>query len=345
MSLNNPVADAVRPLDRRDFLCAAAAGGAMAALGLSTARVARAADGKETSSSADGKQAAGSSAADSASADSPTPATIDWREVDLKELVSDGAKISRATTYGTDDIHGEGMLYSVIRCTLYYDTEADKVVYIELDEPLLPVAEDGWADLDDATASKLGDAVLMTCDVTIAKSFSLGGLTWTGSLDEDAVTYTADIDGTQTDLIGYIKTPEGAAWYCDNYVDGADLLGADGTVATTLEIPTKGTGRHGVDFWLSPITFPGNIQLIKNYLYDHGTSYDYAPGDDIKQNDDGVWEVLDTVTGATLGSGENYFNLAKEAVDEIEADRGETVDEAAAADVDTSVDDTVTKGK
>ena len=71
----------------------------------------------------------------------------------------------------------------------------------------------------------------------------------------------------------------------------------------------------------------GNIELIKNYVYDHGVNYDYAPdGGDIAKNADGVWTVADAVTGATLAGTPNYFNLIKEAVDQIAAGNYTTVE-------------------
>lgn len=321
MSLNATV------LTRRMFVKASALAGAIAVT--AGARVSLAAG-------------AASSAADSAASATPTPETIDWRTTDVNALVAGGANIALAKTYSIYRMEGDS-IDSAIECDVYYDLDADKIVDIEFEEVLLPMAAggaEGWGVLDDETAAKLGDAVLDLDGVKAPKSFELGGITWTGEVADNTVTYTADINGATTAFNDYVDTPEGGAWYHECYTDGADLLDADGKVAAHVEIGTKASTNHGVDFWASPITFPGNIQLIKNYLYDHGTDFAYAPdGGDIKQDDAGVWEVLDTVTGATLAGTPNYLNLAKEAVEAIKAGDYETVEEGTAPKAASSAAD------
>ena len=158
-------------------------------------------------------------------------------------------------------------------------------------------------------------------------SFSLSGLTWTGAEADGSIRYTAQVNGQEQEFITYVATQEGGKWYHDNREQGAQLLNAAGESVATVEIGTKESIGHGVGFWPSPITFPGNIELIKNYVYDNGVNYDYAPdGGDIVKNEDGVWTVADTVTGATLAGTPNYFNMIKAACEQIAAGNYTTVE-------------------
>ena len=135
------------------------------------------------------------------------------------------------------------------------------------------------------------------------------------------------MNGQEQEFITYVATQEGGRWYHDNREQGAPLLDAAGASVATVEIGTKESIGHGVGFWPSPITFPGNIELIKNYVYDNGVNYDYAPdGGDIVKNEDGVWTVADTVTGATLAGTPNYFNMIKAACEQIAAGNYTTVE-------------------
>lgn len=318
-------------LDRRAFV---KAGALASVLAFAAGRVSLASEAADSSAAAD--------------ADVPTPETIDWRTTDVNALVAGGANIALAKTYAIYRMEGDS-IDSAIECSVYYDLDADKIVDIEYVEVLLPVAAggaEGWAVLDDEMAAKLGDAVIDMDGTKVPASFELGGIVWTGTLTDGTVDYTADIDGTETEFKAYVDTPEGGAWYHGCYTDGADLLGADGSVAAHVEIGTKESIRHGVDFWASPRTFPGNIQLIKNYLYDYGTDFAYAPdGSDIKQDEDGVWEVCDTVTGATLAGTPNYLNLAKEAVEAIADGNYELVEEGTAPTAGSSAADKATASK
>lgn len=320
---SNPSADTRRALDRRTFLASAGVFGGLAAVAGLTggARITLASEG--TSASEDASAEAASDAPD-----------IDWRETDVNALVEGGANIALATTYGIYSMEGDSV-DSAITCAVYYDLDSQQIADVEFDEVLLPFSvggADAWAVVDEDTAAKLGDATLALGDLTYAQSFEIGGITWTGTVVDDAIEYTADIDGAQTSFLDYVATQEGGAWYHEAYTDGATLLDASGAAAATVEIGTKESIGHGVDFWASPITFPGNIQLIKNYLYDYGTDYAYEPdGDDIAKNDDGVWVVCDTVTGATLNGAPNYFNLAKQAVEAIEGGEYELVQPEGAA--------------
>ncbi len=247
---------------------------------------------------------------------------IDYRDIDVEAMVAAGQTIVYADTYGVYSMEGDAV-DSSIKTTVYCDLDTGDVVYIEFEEALIPYSlggAAGWGILDEDVAALLGDDVLTADTGTYPLYFSLGGLTWTGALSDGDVIYTAEVNGEEEELIAYVSTPEGGAWYHDSRTEGADILTADGETVANIEIGTKASIGHGVSFWASAITFPGNLERIKNYVYDYGTDYDYAPdGDDMEKNEDGVWVVADVVTGATLAGTPNYLNLIKEACEAIEA--------------------------
>lgn len=260
----------------------------------------------------------------------PETVEVEYRDPDVKAMAEAGANIVYAENYGIYSLEGDAV-DSAIKAIVYYDLDADKVVRIDFDEALLPAAvggADGWAKLDEQTAALLGDDVLTLEDGAVYPvSFTLGGLTWTGTVEGSGPRYTATVDGQEVEFVEYVATQEGGKWYHDNREQGAQLLNAAGETVATVEIGTKASIGHGVGFWVSPITFPGNIELIKNYIYDNGVNYEYAPqGNDIVKNDDGIWVVADTVTGATLAGAPNYFNMVKAACEQIAAGDYSTVD-------------------
>ena len=226
-----------------------------------------------------------------------------------------------ADTYGIYSMEGDAV-DSAIRCHLVYDLDQEKIVSVDFDEALLPFSMGGaagWALLGEEEASALGEAALTVKSGSYAPAFQLGDLLWTGKLKDDTVVYETEMDGETTDFLTYVGTQEGGAWYYDTYEAGATLLDGEGNEVGQVEIGTKESIGHGVDFWMSPITFPGNIDLIEEFLVANGTDFDYAPNEAIAKNDEGVWTVADAVTGATLAGTPNYLNLAKLAVEEIQA--------------------------
>lgn len=216
----------------------------------------------------------------------------------------EAGNVAQATVYGVYTMEGDAV-DSAIRTVVTYDLDQDKVVNIDFDEALLPCAKggaEGWAVVD-------GKA---------AVAFIVGGVTWTGAEKDGSTVYTANIDGEEKEFISYVGTQAGGAWYYANKDQGAQLLNEAGEVVATVSIETKASIEHGVHFWVSPITFPGNIELIKEYIYENGVNYGYAPeSGDMVKNADGVWTVCDTVTGATLAGAPNYFNLVKQACEQI----------------------------
>ncbi|MBQ9263412.1 MAG: hypothetical protein IJ189_04280 [Clostridia bacterium] len=189
---------------------------------------------------------------------------------------------------------------SLIRATA--EVEDGKLTAIHFDEKLLPVSfggAEGWAELPkDATVS----GALTLNNKLFPSAFLLDGLKWT--IAED-MTVSNEEKG---EFIAYITTEEGGDWYFAQ--EKADLLDAEGHVALTVEIGTKASIEHGVHFWVSPITFPGNIAAIEEFLVNNGVDFTQ---DQISQNGDGFWGVADAVSGATLAGTPNYFLLAQEA--------------------------------
>ena len=234
---------------------------------------------------------------------------VDWDKdaPDTARLVNvpgfEAGSKARATVYGVYSMEGDAV-DSAIRAIVTYDLEQNKVVDIDFDEALLPCAQggaEGWAAVD-------GKA---------APAFIVGGVTWTGAEKDGTTVYTAAIDGEEREFISYVGTQAGGEWYYANKDQGAQLLDEAGKVVSTVSIETKASIEHGVHFWVSPITFPGNIERIKEFIYENGVNYDYAPNDSIAKNADGVWTVCDTVTGATLAGTPNYLNLVKLACEQI----------------------------
>ena len=75
---------------------------------------------------------------------------------------------------------------------------------------------------------------------------------------------------------------------------------------------------HGVDFWSSPITFPGNMQLLKEFAEQTNFSYDYYADGGLTQNADGYWQTADAVSGATIAEGCTYLDMLKTLYDRIQ---------------------------
>ena len=222
---------------------------------------------------------------------SAEPTVVDYRSIDVQQLAKEGMKLTSATVYGVYNQEGDSV-DSSIQTTVYVNDETKEVVFIDFVEALLPVSAggaDGWAILDDEKAEALGDEAVITAgEKRYPAAFELKGLTWTAAASADSVVYTTEIEGEDIEFMSYIATQE-----------------------------------HGVGFWPSPITFPGNIELIKNYVYDHGVNYGtYPETSDIAKNDAGEWAVADVTTSATLAGAPNYFNLIKQAYELIESGQG-----------------------
>mgnify|MGYP004466626571 FL=1 len=129
-----------------------------------------------------------------------------------------------------------------------------------------------------------------------------------GAAEESGLAYTGEVNGESVNLMDYICTDEGGAWYYES--NPATLLNAQGEAAAEVEIGTKASIEHGVAFWPSDIKFPGNIERIENYLTENGVNY---TEDQIAKGEDGVWAVADVTTAATLAGTKNYLLIAQRA--------------------------------
>lgn len=232
----------------------------------------------------------------------------------LAVSVSGAALAEQGVAYGVYHQAGEHP-DSLIRVTM--DCDGELVTGVQIDEKLIPYSvggAEGWAELDDETAAKLGDAVIETEGKKYPASFELGGVVFTGTAEESGIVYIGDVDGKKVELMDYICTDEGGAWYYDSAI--AKLLDAQKNEAAQVEIGTKASIQHGVAFWPSEITFPGNIERLENYLTENGVNY---TEDQIVKGEDGIWEVADVTTGATLAGTKNYLLIAQEAYQKAQA--------------------------
>lgn len=246
---------------------------------------------------------------------------VEYRQIDLQKLIDDGAVLTQATVYGIYEQVGDS-IDSCISTTVYTD-ENQNIVLIQIDEALIPYSTsgaEGWALLNEEELEDFSEAVVATDKGNYAKYFTLNDVNWSGEEVDGQIIYTND-EGVN--FMDYIATQEGGEWYFNSIQNPAQLLDYDGNVIKEVTINTKASIEHGVSFWPSSITFPGNIELIKNYVYDHGVDYGYYPeSSDIQKNEQGSWVVLDTTTNATLAGAPNYFNLIKKAFEKIEAGEG-----------------------
>ena len=146
----------------------------------------------------------------------------------------------------------------------------ERVTDVQIDEKLIPYSAggaEGWAELDEETAAKLGDAVLTVGEKKYPASFELG-VAFVGTAGENGVVYTGEVNGENVELMAYVCTDEGGAWYYES--NPATLLNAQGEAVAEIEIGTKASIEHGVAFWPSEIKFPGNIERIEAYLSENG---------------------------------------------------------------------------
>ncbi len=223
------------------------------------------------------------------------------------------AMAEQGVAYGVYNQGGE-QPDSLIRVTL--DCDGAQVTGAQIDEKLIPYSAggaEGWAELDDETAAKLGGAVLTVGEKKYPQSFELGGVTFVGAAEESGLAYTGEVNGETVNLMDYICTDEGGAWYYAS--NPATLLNAQGEAAAEIEIGTKASIEHGVAFWPSDIKFPGNIERIENYLTENGVNY---TEEQIAKGEDGVWAVADVTTGATLAGTKNYLLIAQRAYENVQ---------------------------
>ena len=257
-------------------------------------------------------------------------------------------RIVSATTYGIYTKDVTSAQDCVIKATLYWDMDNNQAYAVQFYEPMLPWddngAAGGWGNMTDtAVISALGEDGLITftageTECNFARYIQIGDVVWTGELGSDpacevAVVYSADIDGQTVKMNDYVATEEGGKWYVDASAEPAYILksaqsvtgAADENVVMTDQITAKETNGHGTDFWPSPITFPGNMQAIKDFVLENGFDYDYYADGGMSQNDEGYWQTPDAVSGATLAETPTYLDMLKTLYERIQS--GDYVEE------------------
>ena len=256
----------------------------------------------------------------------------------------DDKKIVSATTYGIYTKSEASFQDAVIKATLYWN-QTDKSVYdIRFLQAMLPWddngASGGWANLtDEAVIKELGDAVISftgsehgsPVECNYAQYIQIGGIVWTGELGSDpaceqAVVYTAEIDGKTMRLNDYVATEEGGAWYHEAALEDVYILKtprksqADSeNTAILYRITYKETNGHGESYWMSDLKFSGNMQAIKDFVTEHGFGYQYYKDGGITQNEDKYWQTPDAVSGATLDEVPTYLDMLKHLYERIES--------------------------
>ena len=273
--------------------------------------------------------------------------TTEWPTGAEPVEIPAGSNIVMASTYGLYTKSPDSAQDAVIKATLYWDEDTDTCYAIRFKEALTPWEDtgstSGWACVEDADVlAKLGDAVIPfsapateyseAVETNYAKYIQIGDIVWTGTEGstancEHAIVYSAVIDGTETTLFDYCATEEGGQWYLDA-TDGKDcyLLTSDeaassadaANVAATYSMQYKEGDGHGTAFWSSPITFPGNMQLLKEFAEQTNFSYDYYADGGLPQNADGYWQTADAVSGATIAEGCTYLDMLKTLYDRIQ---------------------------
>ena len=259
----------------------------------------------------------------------------------------DDAKIVSATRYTVYTKSPSSLQDAVIKATLYWDLTNDEPYAIRFLQPMLPWDDNGvsmgWACVTDAdlhAALEAADALVSVADgVDYAKYLLIGGVVWTGSIGSDpapdvAVVYTGEIGGETVVLGEYVRTPEGGEWYVDAAMQPVYFL-TDGTAsgasgepenaASAYTVTYKENNGHGVYFWMSDITFPGNMEAIKEFVMENGFDYDYYADGGITKNADGFWQTADAVSGATLDETPTYLDILKTLYNDIRA--GDYVEE------------------
>ena len=251
--------------------------------------------------------------------------------------IPDDRTIVSATTYGLYTKETTSPQDAVIRATLYWDLDNDAVWAIRFWEPMLPWddngAASGWANVTENAdlLTALGEDGVVTftsgdSELTYAKYIQIGDVVWTGEVGSDpacevAVVYSASIDGQTVKMNDYVATEAGGEWFVNAAEEPARLLAAPDAAeaAGTVEIPVKETNGHGVGFWPSPLTFPGNIQAIKDFVTENGFDYDYYADGGMTQNEEGYWQTPDAVSGATLAETPTYLDMLKTLYERIQA--------------------------
>lgn len=279
---------------------------------------------------------------------------VEWPTGAEPVEIPEGSNIVMASTYGLYTKSADSAQDAVIKATLYWDQDTDSCYAIRFKEALTPWMDtgstSGWACVqDEDTLAKLGEAVIPfsapateygdAVETNYAKYIQIGNVVWTGEVGStansaSAVVYSAEINGSVVTLFDYCATEEGGKWYLDAteeqpcYLlssDQAAVSAQDEQVAAVYEMEYKESDGHGVGFWSSPITFPGNMQLLKEFAVETDFAYDYYAEGGLTQNEAGYWQTVDAVSGATIAEGCTYLDMLKTLHDRIQSGAFEKV--------------------
>lgn len=273
-------------------------------------------------------------------------------DVEIREVTEDplappafpkDATIVSATMYSVYTKNPNSLQDAVIQATMYWDMTNDELYAIRFLQPMLPWDDNGaamgWACVTDEAllaALKEGDGLVEFAEgILYAKYLEIGGILWTGEVGSHpaaavAMDYCAEIDGVKTTLNEYVRSQEGGKWYVEASMQPVKILTAAGDVASEYRITYKENNGHGVHFWMSDITFPGNMDAIKEFVAENGFDYDFYADGGITKNEDGYWQTVDAVTGATLDETPTYLDVLKTLYNEIQAGNYEVVSEGSA---------------
>lgn len=255
----------------------------------------------------------------------------------------DDKKIVSATTYGIYTKSETSPQDAVIKATLYWNQTDNEVYDIRFLQAMLPWDDNGalggWANItDEAVIKDLKDAVISftgnehgnPVECNYAQYLQIGDILWTGELGSDpaceqAVVYTAEIDGKSLRLNDYVATEEGGAWYHKAALEDVYILKTpekaqkdSENIALTYQITYKETNGHGEGYWMSDLKFSGNMEAIKDFVTDNGFNYDYYKDGGITQNEDKYWQTPDAISGATLDEVPTYLDILKLLYERIE---------------------------
>ena len=274
-------------------------------------------------------------------------------DVEIREVTEDplappvfpeDATIVSATMYSMYTKKADSLQDAVIQATLYWDMTNDRLFAIRFLQPMLPWDDNGvsmgWGCVTEEAllaALREGDGLVEFAEgVYYAKYLEIGGILWTGEIGAHpaaavAMDYCAEIGGVEVTLNEYVRSQEGGRWYVESAAQPVKILTAAGETVSEYSITYKENNGHGVYFWMSDITFPGNMEAIKAFVADNGFDYDYYADGGITQNEEGYWQTVDAVTGATLDETPTYLDVLKTLYNEIQAGNYEVVSEGPAA--------------
>lgn len=246
----------------------------------------------------------------------------------VEALLQEGANLVQSTGYTVYHMEDEGF-DSVLVCDMIVNQDTQEIVYISIVEPLVLLASggaSGWSEIDEDTVALLGENVVVINEITYPAYVMIGETLWSVKEVDGTVSYTAEIDGEEVDYISYMRASEANNQaYVEAYQSYAAFCDAEGNELVKVEAASKQSIGHGEDFWPSDLHFFGNVNLLIHYVYENGINYTDSSTGAYGKNEDGIWMVNDTVTGATLAGTPNYMDLMLDVYQRIQNGEGTEV--------------------